>query len=96
MSQRMTEYNAAEGGQKPRLYDSMITNIVEIVDVLPKLNIAGDGELDRMASEIRKALIVDPKELRKSEAIRSDTAKAAVAIAERMAAYMGVPIPAVK
>jgi hypothetical protein len=96
MSQRMTEYNAAEDEQKPRLYDSMITNIVEIVDVLPKLNIAGDGELDRMASEVRKALIVDPKELRKSETIRSDTAKAAVDIAQRMAAYMGVPITAVK
>jgi hypothetical protein len=93
MSQRMTEYNGAEDGQRPRLYDSMITNIVEIVDVLPKLNIAGDTELDRMASEVRKSLVVDPKELRKSEAVRSDTAKAAVDIAQRMAAYMGVPAP---
>jgi hypothetical protein len=93
MSQRMTEYNGAEDGQRPRLYDSMITNIVEIVDVLPKLNIAGDTELDRMAAEVRKSLVVDPKELRKSETIRSDTAKAAVDIAQRMAAYMGVPAP---
>src|SRR5215472_7899703 len=36
MSARMTEYNTALDGSKPRLYDSMITNIVEIVDVLPK------------------------------------------------------------
>ena len=91
MSQRMTEYNAAQEGQKPRLYDSMITNIVEIVDVLPKLNIASDTELDRMAEEVRKSLIVDPQELRKSETVRSDTAKAAVDIVQRMAAYMGVP-----
>jgi hypothetical protein len=69
----------------------MITNIVEIVDVLPKLNIAGDTELDRMASEIRKSLVVDPQELRKSETMRSDAAKAAADIAQRMAAYMGVP-----
>jgi hypothetical protein len=96
MSQRMTEYNAADDGQKPRLYDSMITNIVEIVDVLPKLNIAGDTELDRMAGEVRRSLIVDPKELRKSEAVRSDTARAAVDIAQRMAAYMGVPTSAVE
>jgi hypothetical protein len=68
----MTEYNAAQDGNKPRLYDSMITNIVEIVDVLPKLNIAGDTELDRMASEIRESLVVDPQELRKSETMRSD------------------------
>lgn len=91
MSQRMTEYNVAEHGQKPRLYDSMITNIVEIVDVLPKLNIAGDTELDRMASEVRRSLIVDPQELRKSETVRSDATKAAVDIVQRMAAYMGVP-----
>jgi DNA-binding transcriptional regulator/RsmH inhibitor MraZ len=91
MSQRMTEFNAAKGGNKPRLYDSMITNIVEIVDVLPKLNIAADTELDRMASEIRKSLVVDPRELRESETMRSDTAKAAMDIAQRMAAYMGVP-----
>ncbi len=91
MSQRMTEHNAAEEGNRPRLYDSMITNIVEIVDVLPKLNIAGDTELDRMAGEIRRSLVVDPKELRKSETMRADTAKAAVDIAQRMAAYMGVP-----
>ena len=91
MSQRMTEYNAAQDGNKPRLYDSMITNIVEIVDVLPKLNIAGDTELDRMASEIRKSLVLDPQEFRKSETMRSDAAKAAADIAQRMAAYMGVP-----
>jgi len=87
----MTEFNAAQDGNKPRLYDSMITNIVEIVDVLPKLNIAGDTELDRMASEIRKSLVLDPQELRKSETMRSDAAKAAADIAQRMAAYMGVP-----
>lgn len=96
MSQRMTEYSAAEQGQKPRLYDSMITNIVEIVDVLPKLNIAEDTELDRMASEIRRSLVVDPQELRKSESVRSETAKAAVDIVQRMAAYMGVPSRAVE
>lgn len=96
MSQRMTEYNAAAEGEKPRLYDSMVTNIVEIVDVLPKLNIAEDTELDRMAAEVRRSLVVDPQELRKSETVRSDTAKAAVDIVQRMAAYMGVPTTAVE
>jgi len=91
MSARMSEYNAAEDGKKPKLYDSMITNVVEIVDVLPKLNIAGDTELDRMAGEVRSSLLVSPQELRKSETLRSDTARAAANIAQRMAAYMGVP-----
>jgi hypothetical protein len=91
MSARMAEYNTAEDGSKPKLYDSMITNIVEIVDVLPKLNIAADTELDRMAGEVRRSLLVDPQELRKSETMRSDTAKMAADIAQRMAAYMGMP-----
>ncbi|HET6843505.1 MAG TPA: hypothetical protein VFK06_17770 [Candidatus Angelobacter sp.] len=91
MAARMSEHNAAEDGKKPKLYDSMITNIVEIVDVLPKLNIGGDTELDRMATEVRDALLVDPKELRKSSTMRTETAKAAADIAQRMAAYMGVP-----
>jgi hypothetical protein len=91
MSSRMAEYITAQDGKKPKLYDSMITNIVEIVDVLPKLNIAGDTELDQMATEVRRSLLVDPQELRKSETVRTDTAKAAADIAQRMAAYMGVP-----
>jgi hypothetical protein len=90
MSERMIEYNTAPEGEKPKLYDSMITNIVEIVDVLPKLNIAGDTELDRMGADVRSSLIVNPKTLRSSQLVRSETAKAAVEIAQKMAAYMGM------
>lgn len=93
MAARMSEYNTAESGNKPKLYDSIVTNIVDLVDVLPKLNITGDVDLDRMADEVRHALLVDPKELRKSELVRANTAKAAAEIAQRMAAYMGVPAP---
>src|SRR5215470_7975822 len=91
MSTRMAEYNTAEEGKKPKLYKSMVTNIVEIVDVLPRLNIGGDEELDRMAESVRRSLLVDTEELRKSETLRTDTAKAAADIMQRMAAYMGLP-----
>ncbi len=91
MSDRLTEYNAMEKGKGRKLYDSWISNIVEIVDVLPRLNITRDTDLERMASEVRASLLVDPDELRKSESACTDTAKVATAIAERMAAYMGVP-----
>jgi hypothetical protein len=69
---------------------------VRLVDVLPKLNVTGDPELERLAAEVRASLLVDPQELRKSESIRSETAKAASAIAGRMSAYMcgySVPTP---
>lgn len=91
MSQRMNEYNAADGENKPKLYSSMVTNIVEIVDVLPSLNVAGDADLSRMAEEVRKALVFDTKELKKSESLRSEAAQKATEIAQRMAAYMGMP-----
>lgn len=91
MATRMAEYNAAEDGKRPKLYKSMVTNIVEIVDVLPRLNISGDEELSRMTDTIRHSLLVDTDELRNSESLRTDTAKAAADIMQRMAAYMGLP-----
>jgi len=68
--------------------DSLVTNLVRLVDVLPKLNVAGDAELERMTAQVRASLLVDPKELRKSESVRSETAKIASAICTTMAAYM--------
>jgi hypothetical protein len=93
MATRMAEYNQATQENKPKLYSSMVTNILKIVDVLPKLNIAEDRDLDRMADDIRHVLLVDTKELRKSPELSNDTARAAADIAQRMAAYMGMPVP---
>ncbi len=61
---------------------------MKLVDVLPKLNVTGDPELERLADQVRASLLVDPQELRKSESTRSETAKQATAICDRMAAYM--------
>ncbi len=67
---------------------------MKLVDVLPKLNVTGDPELERLAAEVRASLLVDPQELRKSESVRNETAKAALAISARMSAYMySVPTP---
>ena len=56
--------------------------------MLPKLNVTGDPELQRMGEEVRRSLLVDPKELRRSEGSRKETARAAAAIAQQMAGYM--------
>ena len=75
--------------------DSVVTNLVRLVDILPKLNVTADLELERLATQVRASLLVDPQELRKSESVRSETAKAATAICDRMAAYMaGYSVPA--
>jgi len=85
-----------EGVEHP-FRDTIVTRLIKLVDVLPKLNVTGDPELERLASEVRASLLVDPQELRKSESVRTETAKNASAIVQRMQAYMAgytVPAPA--
>ena len=88
MAERLHTYKAEEGGTT-RLHASMVTNLMKLVDVMPKLNIGRDLELERLTEEIRSRLLVNPETLRKSETVRSETARAASQIAARMASYMG-------
>ena len=55
--------------------------LVKLIDVLPKLNVTGDPELERLATEVRASLLVDPQELRKTESVRNETAKTAAGFA---------------
>lgn len=89
LAERLHAYKVTDGGVEHPFRDSVVTNLVKLVDVLPKLNVTGDPELERLAAQVRASLLVDPQELRKSESIRNETAKTASAIASRMAAYMG-------
>jgi hypothetical protein len=94
LAERLQAYKVTEEGIKNPFRDSVVTNLVKLVDVLPKLNVTGDPELERLAAQVRASLLVDPQELRKSESIRSETAKHAAALVQRMQAYMGVyPAP---
>ena len=88
MADRLAAYKVSEQGVEHPFRDTVVTNLVKLVDVLPKLNITNDPELDRMAEQVKGSLLVDPKELRKSESVRLETAQAAAAIAQRMAGYM--------
>ena len=89
LAERLSAYKVTGTGVEHPFRDSVVTNLVKLVDVLPKLNVTGDPELDRLAEQVRASLLVDPQELRKSESIRNETAKAANRIATTMAAYMG-------
>jgi hypothetical protein len=88
LAERLGAYKVTGEGVEHPFRDSVVTNLVRLVDVLPKLNVTWDPELERLASQVRDSLLVDPQELRKSESIRSATAKSASAICDRMAAYM--------
>ena len=88
MAERLSKYKATEEGVEHPFRDTVVTNLVKLVEVLPKLNVTHDPELERLAAEVRCSLLVDPKELRASESVRAETARAAAAIADRMATYM--------
>ena len=88
LADRLSTYQVTEEGVEHPFRDSVVTNLVKLVDVLPKLNVTGDVELQRLSDQVRATLLVDPKDLRKSESVRTETAKAAAGIAEHMAAYM--------
>jgi hypothetical protein len=88
MADRLTAYKVTDQGVEHPFRDTVVTNLVKLVDVLPKLNVTNDPELERLAEQVRTLLVVDPKELRKSETVRAETAKAAAAIAQHMAGYM--------
>jgi hypothetical protein len=94
MAERLSAYKVSEDGVEHPFRDTVVTNLVRLVEVLPKLNVTGDPELERMAEQVRRSLLVDPKELRKSEISRSETARAAAAIAQQMAGYMAGYQPA--
>jgi hypothetical protein len=95
MAERLQAYKVTGEGVEHPFRDSVVTNLVKLVDILPKLNVTGDAELERLAEEARASLLVDPHELRNSDSVRSETAKAASAIADRMKAFMtGYSVPA--
>jgi hypothetical protein len=88
MAERLSAYKATDQGVEHPFRDSIVTNLVKLVDVMPRLNITGDPELERLTSQVRTSLLVDPADLRKSENVRTETAQKAARIAQQMQSYM--------
>ena len=75
--------------QKATFRDSLVGNIVELVQLLPKLNLTDNQELETMRKQIEARLIrVKPDTLRSSKTIRRQVAKEASAILDTMAGYV--------
>jgi len=59
MSKQMGEYDkklSSESKRRPAIYDSLVTHIIDIADVMQKCNPNGDPEMDRMRIEILNAM----------------------------------------
>jgi len=69
--------------------DSLVENIVDLVNLLPKLNVGNDAKLDSLCKETKKKLCaLEPESLRCEDGTRSTAVKDAQAILNKMSAYM--------
>ena len=80
MVDKLTDKNA-------RFHDSLVGNVRELVELLPKLNITSDKDID-LAVDSMKTLLVEPDNLRNNKRFRSQKAKQAQAILEKFSSYM--------
>jgi hypothetical protein len=72
-----------------RFHASLVTNIGELVDSLPRLNVNQDEELNRFAGEIRDRLCgFTARDLKKNEILRAATANDAAQILTEMDAVL--------
>jgi hypothetical protein len=68
--------------------DSLIYNARELCDVLGRLNVTGDTQLEAFRAEVEESLAAnDPDTLRENDSLREDTAVLADDILTRMSAF---------
>lgn len=91
MAEKLPKFRPEEKGKDRGTFrDSLVDNVREICDLLPRLNVTGDAHLQRMHTEILGKLAKhDARELREDDATRSKVAADASAILEQMAGYCG-------
>ena len=66
---------------KAKIFDSLIGNVIEIVDLVPAINFQGDSKLTELASKAKEALAtIKPDDLRKSKEARDATLATAKSI----------------
>ena len=78
--------------------DTMIQNVRDLVDIVPRLNIFGDDRLAQLCQHVKDRIAsVDPNTLRPSRqfdpAVRARVKRDATDLAARFAGYIGAPEP---
>ena len=57
------------------MHESMIENIKELIDLIPSINLTNDPELSRIGQKLTALTAYSAKDLKESEALRSDLIK---------------------
>ena len=89
-SDRLKAYQVLPSGKAQHPFrDSLVTNIDELLDILPTLNLMRDQTLDTFAARIRSELTTfKPADLRDSEPLRKSVASEADSILANMAEFV--------
>lgn len=90
ISERLHAYGSDETGKVVnKFHDTLIGNLRDLCDILPKLNISGDEALNAMHKRLEQELcFYDPAELRENEIARIDVASAADKILEEVKGWI--------
>lgn len=90
MSERLKAYSVDANGKVSNPFrDSMVQNLRDLVELLPRLNVTGDAKLADMTSQLESLLCpYDPESLREDETLRESVARDADAILANMAGYV--------
>lgn len=91
MVESLHAYEPAKPGSpaQNKFRDTLISNVVELAQALPSLNVTGDAKIDALANQIIKDLgDHSPEVLRGDAKVRADTAKKAEAILNKVKKFI--------
>lgn len=86
---RLKEYKlTADNKVEGKFRDSLLSNITDLLDVIPALNITNDPKLGKFVEQVRQEITLhSPDVLRDDEVIRSKVVASAEEIMKKMAGY---------
>ena len=87
MAERLRAYDPQNPGAAP-FRDSLVTNIRELVEILPSLNLTSDPNVAKFTNSMRDLVKADATMLRDNMWTREDTAKRAEAILDQMSQFI--------
>jgi hypothetical protein len=94
LSEVVSHFAEKMRSEKAVFRDTTVSNITELVELIPSLNVLDDPQLNALGVEIKAKLGgVDPKDLRKHKEVRSQAAKDADEIMAKMSAFMTATAP---
>ena len=71
-----------------KFHDTLISNLQDLVNLIPNLNVTGDANLDAMLKRCKALTVHSPNTLRNDTVTRAEVAQQAKEISDVMAAYM--------